>query len=218
MTRVSLQVTEREALGRKLRSLRRQGLLPGNIVSRNKPSRAITMSQARFLKTLELVGYTQPLDLQIGDDDKVTVLVTNVQYFPTRNLCQHVVFQAIRKGEKVTMSIPLTFVGEAPGVALGLIMIPVLDELEVEALPLQAPTEIEVDITSLKEADQTIRVMDLKLPESVESLLDPEEPLVRLEWPQVEEEPETDTPEEEDQVDDEQDADETQDQPETTDK
>jgi large subunit ribosomal protein L25 len=80
----------------------------------------------------------------------------------------HVDFYAIEKGKKITVDVPLTFVGEAPALKLGGNLTKVLHEVEVEADPTKLPKEIIVDISTLVDYESQIHVRDLSVPAGVE--------------------------------------------------
>lgn len=181
MTTVSLAVSSRQLLGRAVRASRRQGLVPANIVSKGQKSRAIEAPERNLMKVLDQVGYTQPVEIEIDQKDKLMVLVTNVQFLPTRRTCQHVVFQEVRRGEKVTVNVPVALEGDSPGVTAGWLLIQAIYELEVTAGALSLPEQIVVDASRLTEDNLAIRVKDLDLPDGVITEVDPETPVARLE-------------------------------------
>ncbi|MEM6998019.1 MAG: 50S ribosomal protein L25 [Patescibacteria group bacterium] len=190
MSLYQLVAAPRDALGRKVNALRRDGAVPANIVCKGKDSRSIQVDYLTLEKALNEVGYTQPVELELGSD-KVTVLVTDITLVPAKNTLQHVTFQEVRKGEKVKADVPLVLTGDAPGAAQGLIVLQILDTVEVEAGALSIPESLEVDVTSLTEDGDTVRISALTVPDGVEIQDDLESTIVRIEAPRVvEEEPE----------------------------
>ena len=181
MSSVSLAVQSRQNLGKSVKASRRQGLVPANIVSKGQPSRAIEAPERSLMKVLNQVGYTQPVEIEVDQKDKLMVLVTDVQFLPTKRVCQHVVFQEVHRGEKVTVNVPVTLEGDSPGVTAGWLLIQAIYELEVTAGALSLPEQIVVDAGRLTEDEMVIRVKDLDLPEGVETDVDPETPVARLE-------------------------------------
>jgi large subunit ribosomal protein L25 len=94
----------------------------------------------------------------------------------------HVDFLAVRATQRVTAQVPINLVGESPGAhQAGGSAIQQLRDLTVEALPLEIPAEIEVNLEELTEPDGVIRAGDLALPSNVEMLTDAEEVVVRIE-------------------------------------
>lgn len=155
--------------------------MPANIVSKGQDSRAVEAPERNLMKVLDQVGYTQPVEIEIDHKDKLMVLVTNVQFLPTKRVCQHVVFQEVRRGEKVTVNVPVTLEGDSPGATGDWLLIQAVYELEVTAGALSLPEQIAVDVSQLTEDNPAIRVKDLDLPDGVETEVDPETPVARLE-------------------------------------
>ncbi len=190
MSILELAAAPREAMGRKVRALRREGFVPANVVSKGKDSIPVQLDYNTVEKALNTVGYTQPLELNV-DKDKITVLVTDVTLVPARNTIEHITFQEVKKGELVTANVPVKIIGDAPGVTLGLLLLQIEDTVEIECGALSIPEFLEADVTGLNEDGEGIRAKDLKLPDNAQLKTDPESTLVRLEEPRVvEEEPE----------------------------
>ena len=181
MSSISLAVQSRQRLGRFVRASRREGLVPANIVSKGQPSRAVEAIEGNLMKVLHQVGYTQPIEIEIDQKDKLMVLVTDVQFLPTRRTCQHVVFQEVHRGEKMTVNVPITLEGDSGPPISGWLMIQAIYELEVTAGALSLPEQIVVDVSQLTVDNQAVRVKDLNLPDGVETTVDPETPVARLE-------------------------------------
>ena len=177
---MQIQVNERQVFGRQVKARRRGGLIPANIVVKGEASLAIEIPANQLLKVLQQVGYTQPLELEVGPR-KITTLISEVSYAPTADMPQHVVFTAVKRGEIVSAAVPLVLVGKAPGEQKGLLVLQMLDSLEVTSPALQIPEQLEVDISQLEESGDALRVADLKLPEGIDTELDEQTPIVRLE-------------------------------------
>lgn len=181
MSNASLAVQSRQHLGRSVRASRRRGLVPANIVSKGQPSRAIETPERELMKVLHRVGYTQPVEIEIDQKDKLVALVTDVQFLPTKQVCQHVVFQEVRQGEKVTVNVPVVLEGDSQGTAAGWLLIQAVYELEVTAGAMSLPEQIAIDASLLTEDNLVVRLKDIVLPEGVETDVDPETPVARLE-------------------------------------
>ena len=179
---LQLEVQKRDILGKKVKALRRQGLTPANIIFKGKPSLAIEIPSGQLVKVLQQSGYTQAMELAIGSE-KTTVLVTDVTFAPAGDLPEHVVFTEVKRGEKVHASVPLILNGEAPGVQKGLMVLQMLDHLEVISPALKIPEQFEIDITGLEEDGDTVRVSKIELPVEIETEIDPQTPIVKLEVP-----------------------------------
>jgi len=185
----SLKVEKRKVLGRKVKRLRREGILPANIYGKNVKSLAVQVSLKDFLPVYKKVGETGIVELKLTGEDKVRpTLIHNVQFDPVSSQPLHVDFHQVSLTEKITATIPIQLVGESPAIEqkIGVLIQP-LSEVEVEALPTDLPDQFTVDISGLKEVDQAITVGDLKPPAGVKILASEKEILVKINPPAKEE-------------------------------
>lgn len=186
----TLQAEARKVVGRKVKQLRRDGVLPANIYGREVKSQSVQVKLADFLKTFEEAGETGLISLQV-DGVEHPVLIHNVQYHPITDAPVHADFFEVNLKEKVTATVPIEFTGESPiEKSQEGIVVPQLREVEVEALPTDLPENITVDVSELTEVGQAIKVADLKVDrEKVEVKGDPEQIVVVIEEPAKVEEP-----------------------------
>jgi large subunit ribosomal protein L25 len=140
---------------------------------------------------LRTAGETNLIYVEIDGGGKRTVLAREVQAHPTRGDLIHVDFYEVNMKEKIVVEAALVAVGEAAPVADGLGSTPlVLYSVEIECLPDNLISEIEVDLSKIETPDDVIHVSDLVVPKDVEILTDPEEVVARFEYLQLEEEAE----------------------------
>ena len=188
--KITLKVEKRKITGRKVKKLRREGILPGNIYGRKIKSLAVQVPLKDFLPVYQKVGETGIVEVKVAGEDKIRPsLIHNVQFDPVSDQPLHADFHQVSLTEKITASIPVEIVGKSPAVEqkIGVLIQP-LNEVEVEALPTELPDQFTVDISSLKEVDQTITVGDLKPSPGVKILTSPKEILVKINPPAKEEE------------------------------
>lgn len=183
-----LMVEKRSVLGRKVKKLRRQGLLPANVYGRDMKSLAIQTKINDFDKVYEMVGETGLVGLKINGDT-YPVLIHNVARNPVTDDMLHVDFLRVNLAEKVTATVPVEITGEPPAErAEEGVVVQQMHEIEVEALPTELPEKIVVDVSGLTEVDAAIKVSDLKAPSGVEIKDDPERIVVNIAPPAKEEE------------------------------
>lgn len=166
MKRVSLAVEPRKVLGKEVKKLRRDGIIPANIYGKDYKSQSVQLTEKEFTKAYKEVHETGLVDLKLGD--KTTpVLIKHVQT-DYANTPLHADFYVVNLKEKVRAEVRLELVGEPRAVTdkLGLLM-HILSNVEVEALPTDLPEKIEVNVQHLKAVDEQITVADLKAPEGV---------------------------------------------------
>ncbi|MBI5465627.1 50S ribosomal protein L25 [Candidatus Gottesmanbacteria bacterium] len=181
MEKHKLKAEKRKITGRKVKKLRQQGILPANIYGKGIKSLAVQLPVKDFLKVYEAAGETGIIELSLGQAKPDPVLVHNLQTHPVTSQPLHVDFHKVTLTEKVKATVPVVTVGEAPAVEqkTGVLLIP-LDEIGVEALPADLPEHIKVDISKLESVDQEIKISDLKIPEKVTVLADPELVVVKI--------------------------------------
>lgn len=179
MKHTKLTAEKRKILGKKLKKLRRDGITPGNVYGKNIKSQSVQIKTDEFLKVYKEVGETGLVDLTLSDQT-IPVLIQNVNK-NFRDQILHADFYQVNLKEKVKASVPLEIVGEPKAVIdkIGLLM-NILDEVEVEALPESLPENIQVNVTHLANIDDQIIVADLKAPEGVEILTDKEQVVSKI--------------------------------------
>ena len=172
MKRHKLAIEKRKILGKQIKKLRREGILPGNIFGKNIKSTSVQVLLKDFTPVYKEAGSTGLVDLEL-DGKIIPVLIQDLQTDYKNNVL-HANFYQVNLKEKVKSAIPLEIVGEPKAVTekIGLLM-NILSEVEVEALPEDLPEHIEVNVEHLAAVDDQITVADLKVPTGVEVLTDP---------------------------------------------
>jgi len=189
--KVTITVKKRDILGKKVKKLRKEGILPANIYGKDVKSLAVQVSLKDFLLVYKKVGETGIVEVMVeGEKTPRHALIHNVQKDPETDQPLHADLHQVSLTEKITANIPVELVGESPAVAqkLGVLIQP-LSEVEVEALPTDLPEQFTIDVSSLKEIDQAITVGDLKPPAGVKILTSEKEILVKINPPTKEEVP-----------------------------
>ncbi len=167
---MELKIQVRTILGKKVRSLRKQGLIPAEVFGHGFPNRHVTINQKDFSKLYREAGEHTIINLVMEEKEKTPVLISDVQYHPLKNGILAVDFHQIKMDEKIQTKVPIEFLGEAPAVKIGLVLVVVLHEIELEALPDKIPHRIEVDLNILEESGQSIRVQDIHFSKDVKVL------------------------------------------------
>jgi len=187
-----LKVKKRKILGRKVKNLRKQGILPASIYGQGIKSVSVQAPLKEAVEVFQKAGETGLVDLQIGTSKKKTVLLKNPQFDPVSGQLIHLDFHQVKLTEKVTVAVPLEIVGKSPAIEKGEgILVQVLDEVEIEALPADLPEKFTVDISKLEKIDDAFTVADLKIDLKKVSLkVADDQVLVKIEPPAKEEEKE----------------------------
>ncbi len=184
---ITLTVQNRTERGKQVRKLRESGRIPAVVYGPKEESLAISVEARDFEKAFKEAGESSVLVLSGLADDK-EVLIHDVSFDSMKGGVSHVDFYAIKKGQDVTVNVPLVFIGEAPAIKLGGSLTKALHEIEVTGKPSKLPHEIEVDISSLETFEDHIRVKDLNIPSGITVENDPEETVAVVS--EVKEEPE----------------------------
>jgi large subunit ribosomal protein L25 len=197
--RVPLQVQQREARGSAAsRRLRREGLIPGVLYGRGKPPHPFCVAERDLRKALTgPAGLHAILDVVL-DGQKTThaSILKDYQADVITGRLAHIDLQEVRLDQPIQAQVVIELVGEAQGSVEGGVLSQVSREINVEALPLEVPERIEVDVTAMQMGD-TLRLADVTEPEGVKFLDDPEETVIatvtvptQIVEPEVEEEEE----------------------------
>lgn len=184
---VALQSRTRPGNGKgEARALRRAGRVPAIAYGTGLEPTALSVDGLELYHALHTEAGTNAIVRLDLDGDTHLALAREVHRHPVKRHILHVDFVTVSRNVKVTVDVPLHLQGEAPGVEEGGVADLTLFTLPVEVLPLEVPSEIVVDISSMQIGD-VLRVADLDLPAGVETLEDPERTVVTVTPPQLEE-------------------------------
>ncbi len=185
--------TQKRESGKKLESLRSEGILPAVFYGAKTEATVISINLKDFIKIWNEAGESAMVSLSV-DGSNVDVLIQDVALDPVSDTPIHVDFYVVDKTKKVSVSVPVEFTGESLAVKnLGGTLVKVVHELEVEGLPSSLPSNVEIDISTLTDLDSTIAIKDLKLPDGVFVTADPDETVASIAV-QKEEEEDTEAP------------------------
>ncbi|KKT38908.1 MAG: 50S ribosomal protein L25 [Candidatus Collierbacteria bacterium GW2011_GWF2_44_15] len=189
MTKYNLEAQKRELFGKKLKKLRRQGILPANLFGKTTDSTAIQLKLRDFERVYKEAGETSVVYVKVeGEEKDRPVLISNLHFDPITDLKLHVDLHQVNLKEKVTANVPVEIVGEAELIKTGeAVLNQSINEIEVEALPTDIPDSITFDISGFKEIGDHLNVSDAKVPSAVEITTDLDLVVVSLSEPQKEE-------------------------------
>ncbi|MBA2568222.1 MAG: 50S ribosomal protein L25 [Actinobacteria bacterium] len=175
--RIKLEVKEREGSGSAdSRRLRREGLIPGVLYGRGKPPHAFTVPERELRRVLSGdSGLHAILDVVLAGQKTThpSVLKDYQQHVPSGRL-SHIDLHEVRLDQPIQAQVSVMLVGEAAGVKEGGVLSQVTREINVEALPMEIPDHLELDVSGMAIGD-SLRLVDLPAQEGVSYLDDPEE-------------------------------------------
>ena len=189
MNRIELSAEPRTALGKKVKALRRQGMVPANVYGHIE-SMAIQLPAREADHTIRRAGKTSLVTLNMVGAGPETVLIKQWQRHPYRGHILHIDFYRVAMTERLRVDVPLRIVGEAPGLRTteGTLFQPI-STLSIESLPGDLPDSIEVDVSGLVDLESAVHVRDLPIPPDVTVLIDGDEVVARILAATVEPEP-----------------------------
>lgn len=153
------------------RKLRAAGRIPGVIYGHARTPQPLSLNTRDFMHLLEKVSYsTTVFELDLAGTTS-NALIREIQRHPFKKEILHVDFQELVAGEKVTVRVPIVYVGASIGVKEGGIVDQIMHELEIHVDPMQIPNHLPVDISNLG-IGHSLHVSDLVMPEGVEVLDD----------------------------------------------
>jgi large subunit ribosomal protein L25 len=176
MDKIELKVANREILGKKVKHLRHQGITPVHVFGHGIESLALQCDTRELELVLSQAGQTRLINLKLAKEKKPrTVVVREFDRDWRRGELVHVDFYQVKMEEKIRLEIPVVLLGEAPALKAKTNMLDhELGTFTVECLPAKIPDSIEVDISSLTELDQAIRVKDITLDKDITVLNNPD--------------------------------------------
>jgi len=179
---LTLQVSNRDVLGKKTRFLRHGGITPVHLFGHNLNSLALQCDTTQLQQLIAQAGMTKLINLEIENEKQPkSVFIREIQRQPSTGALIHVDFYQIRKSEKIKVEVPIILTGEAPAMKLkGRSLMQTLNSLSIECLPDKLPPQIEVDLSSLEEADQAIHVRDITLGSGITINTDPDQLVVKI--------------------------------------
>jgi large subunit ribosomal protein L25 len=188
VNQIELQVSSRKLLGKRVRHLRKEGVLPANIFGHGVGSRSVQVESTAFRTALGKAGTNTLVALTVDGETPVMALIRGVQRNPINSQLLHADFYEVSMTEKIRLSVPLAFTGDAPGVVTGGgILLRNLERVEIECLPGDLVHSIPVDISVLTEIGSALYIKDLKVAAAVAILADSEELVVKIVPPAKEE-------------------------------
>lgn len=171
------------------RRLRQAGRIPGTIYGADKANQSISVDERRLSHVAQQAGLHTLIDLQVSGADKGAdahrVLIKELVRDPVRDDVVHVDFHAVALDQEMQTVVAVVVEGEEARTDDGIVAV-ILRELDITCLPTAIPESLSVDVSELAIGD-VVTVADVVAPEGVQIINDPEEAVVTITPPQVEE-------------------------------
>lgn len=183
----SIQVQPRTVVGKAVKRLRHEGVLPASIYGRGIESVAVQLPYVVARDLMNKQGFNSLVNVQIeGEPKPRPVVVKQVDQHPVTRELRHLDFYQVDLNRKISGPVPVQFVGESPAARdMGGIFVMHADSVEVEALPADMPEALEVSIESLTDFDSYLYAKDIRTSEGVTIVSDPEYLLAAITRPRL---------------------------------
>ena len=185
---VSLKLSPRTVTGKKVKTLRRKGIIPVHVYGTGADPLALQADALVLRRILPRVGANIPLSVEIEEQKGESIcFVREVQRHPVTEDVLHVDFMRVDVSQTIRAEVPITLLGNAPAVRqLSGTLLQPLQSILVEALPMNIPASIEVDVSGLDDFEKGIYVRDVSVATNVTVVTDPDELIARVSPPRVE--------------------------------
>ena len=190
--RIALVLQPRTTLGKKVKALRRAGTVPVHLYGPAIASRPLQCQSQELIKVVAQAGGHTPISVTVeGEKEEHLAFVREIQWDPIRGNLFHVDLLRAEATQRLSADVPVVMTGKSPGAREVGTVVQLLYSVTVEALPLDMPPELSVDLSSMVQPDAVVRVGDMAVPSNVSLLTDPEAVVARIELPkEIEEEAE----------------------------
>lgn len=183
----NLSLSRRTVTGKKVKRLRKQGILPVHMYGSGIDSQSLQAEAGELRRILPRVGTNIPVSVAVdGSDDENICFVREVQRHPVTEDLLHVDFIRVDITQTISAEVPITLIGSAPATQQGGTLLQPLTSLLVEALPMNIPASVEADVSGLDDFEKSIVVSDIVVADNVTVLTDSDEFVARVTPPRVE--------------------------------
>jgi large subunit ribosomal protein L25 len=174
-TRLSLDAQPRTVVGKHVKYLRQQGLLPAVVYGKDTSPISIQIDDRTFNLTYRKAGHTSLVDLHIPGQGELAAFVQDVQRHPVTRAIMHADFRVVDLKVIIGAEVPIYLSGTSSLVESGqAVMNQTLAQLEVRALPANIPSYVEVDVSALESFENSLTVRDIPTTGDFEVVTDPE--------------------------------------------
>jgi len=189
MEKIVLKATKRNVTGKQVKALRRAGQLPAVIYGRHVEPIAISLEAHTANLVLSKLTSSTLVTIDV-EGKEFAALVREKQRNYIKGNLTHVDLLALDLTEKIRTKVQLVFAGVASAVKdFSAVLVHRMETPEVECLPTDLPERISVDVSSIKEIGNSVRVRDIPVPQNVEVMDDADEIVIIATLAKEEKEP-----------------------------
>ena len=181
-----LQIQKRTTEGKKVKTLRNQGITPIHLYGSEFDSASMQVKMPELIDILNLAGFSSPITLNDGKSD-IIAFAREVQRHPLTEQILHVDFQVVGKDDQVEVEVPINLIGESPAVKnLGGVLIKLMETIRVSSKVDSVPKSLELDISVIESLEQSILVGEIEIAEGVQIVSDETFAVARVIPPRIE--------------------------------
>ena len=181
-----LQIQKRTTEGKKVKTLRNQGITPIHLYGSEFDSASMQVKMPELIDILNLAGFSSPITLNDGKSD-IIAFAREVQRHPLTEQILHVDFQIVGKDDQVEVEVPINLIGESPAVKnLGGVLIKLMETIRVSSKVDSVPKSLELDISVIESLEQSILVGEIEIAEGVQIVSDETFAVARVIPPRIE--------------------------------
>lgn len=167
--KIELKAKVRENEKNTLKNIRKQGEVPAVLYGAKEDNVKLLFKYHDFDKTYTQAGESSLIDLKVGDNEAIKIIVKDIQKDPIKDSIIHADLYRVDMNKKIEVEIPLNFIGESKAVKeLGGILIKSMETLQVSSLPGDLIEKIDVDVSKLDSFGAGIKVSGIKIPDNLE--------------------------------------------------
>ena len=182
----TLQIQKRTIEGKKVKTLRTQGITPIHLYGNGVESSSMQADFKDLINVLNQSGFSVPITLNDGKND-ILVFARNVQRHPLTEEILHVDFQVVSKDDEVEIEVPINLIGESPAVKnFGGILIKLLETIRISSKVDSVPESIDLDISVIESLEQSLLVNEIQVGEGVKIITDETFAIARVIPPRIE--------------------------------
>ena len=181
-----LQIQKRTTEGKKVKTLRNQGITPIHLYGSEFDSASMQVKMSELIDILNLAGFSSPITLNDGKND-IIAFAREVQRHPLTEQILHVDFQIVGKDDQVEVEVPINLIGESSAVKnLGGVLIKLMETIRVSSKVDSVPKSLELDISVIESLEQSILVGEIEIAEGVQIVSDETFAVARVIPPRIE--------------------------------
>ena len=184
-----LTVEYRDVNGKKVSTLRNEGITPVHMYGPGIDPRSLQCDTALVDKIVSEAGGNIPVTINLAGEDDEVCFIREVQYHPVKDVIIHVDFMKVDVTKEVEAQVPVIIQGTSPAVRnLGGTLLQPLQAVTVRALPMEIPAQLTLQAEVLVDYDTNLYVRDLVDMDSVAIINDESELIASVVPPRIERE------------------------------